>query len=62
MTKINNAEVQEKVKKNAKKTKNINPPCVTISLFLYSPDILLLKNFTAFPNQYMLSEFFLLLL
>ena len=24
MTKINNAEVQEKVKKNAKKTKNIN--------------------------------------
>ena len=26
MTKINNAEVQEKVKKNAKKTKNINKP------------------------------------
>ena len=26
MTKINNAEVKEKVKKNAKKTKNINKP------------------------------------
>ena len=38
------------------------PRVVYQLLELYNPDILLLKNFTAFPNQYMLSGFFLLLL
>ena len=37
MTKINNAEVKEKVKKNAKKTKNINKPEDTKEVSSTSP-------------------------
>lgn len=37
MTKINNAEVKEKVKKNAKKTKNINKPEDTKEVSSISP-------------------------
>ena len=37
MTKINNAEVKEKVKKNAKKTKNINKPEDTKEVSYTSP-------------------------
>ena len=37
MTKINNAEVKEKVKKNAKKTKNINKPEDTKDVSSTSP-------------------------
>ena len=37
MTKINNAEVKEKVKKNAKKTKNINTPEETKEVSSTSP-------------------------
>lgn len=38
MTKINNAEVKEKVKKNAKKTKNINKPEDTKDVSSTSPN------------------------
>ena len=38
MTKINNAEVKEKVKKNAKKTKNINKPEDTKEVSSTSPN------------------------